>query len=112
MADIGDVLKRSCSWRAELADEALGVDPTEDVIAEAELAGVAMTGWLSRPSASIAPPAAASLVARTGSGVTLSSAMPSARRRSIHCPGDEKTKRSMAGELVDDVARRIGVGHM
>jgi hypothetical protein len=113
MADIGDVLKRSCSWRDELTDEALGVDPTEPVIADAELASSeTMTAWLSRPAASIAPHSAASLVARTGSGVTLSSAMPSARRPSIHCSGEEKTKRSMAGELVDDVVRQIGVGHM
>ena len=54
----------------KLMDEALGVDPAERVIAEAELAGVVGDddGMSDRPSASMAPHSAASLVARTGSG--------------------------------------------
>ena len=50
----------------ELVDEALGVDPAERVIAEAELAGVVGDDDRARPSgpsASMAPHSAASLVA-------------------------------------------------
>ena len=73
-------------------DEALGVNPAQRMVADAKLAGVVGDddGLPNKPSASIAPVSAASLVTRTGSGVTLRSAMPSARKWLIHCSCESK----------------------
>ena len=71
-----------------------------------------MTAWPSRPSASIAPHSAASLAARTGSGVTLQ--VGEAERAQVVHPFlvRGESERSMAGEPVDDVLRQIGAAHV
>ncbi len=96
----------------KLMDEALGVDPTERVIADAELASVVGDdAWPSRPSATIAPMKAASLVAAPDRASLRDRRVE--RAQVLH-PLLVRAERqqSVAGEPVDDVLRQISAAHV